>query len=507
VERVASRAVERWLPEHAGYAWDMRMRTAALDAGFRLDRAVGNGVTAAVRAKHRRRLARLGNPALDAPAGGWAGDASPPRAGNDMRVLIDGEEALAAMVSEIRGARSHVHMTGWFMSPDFVLQDSASPVVLRTLLAEAAKRVEVRVLLWAGAPVPAFRPARREARRVRDELRQAGRIACALDARERPLHCHHEKTIVIDGRVAFVGGIDLTHLSGDRRDSSAHPPRARLGWHDTAARIEGPAVADVARHFALRWGAVTGQNVAVGDPPDTAGASTVQLVRTIPEHVYAACWDGSFGVLESYVRTLRAARRLIYLESQYLWSPEIVAVLAEKLRRPPDDRFRVVLVLPSKPKGGGDDTRGALAELMEADGEGGRVLACCLNAPSGTVADPVYVHSKLAVVDDARLIVGSANLNDHSLFNDTEACVVTDDPDLARGTRLRLWAEHLERGVDEVAGDPADLVDRVWRPVAEEQLARSRSGLPLSHRLMRLTHVSRRSDRLRGPLQGLFVDG
>ena len=68
----------------------------------------------------------------------------------------------------------------------------------------------MRVLLWAGAPVPVFRPSRRTVRRVREELRRAGPIACALDARERPLHCHHEKTIVIDDRIAFVGGIDLT---------------------------------------------------------------------------------------------------------------------------------------------------------------------------------------------------------------------------------------------------------------------------------------------------------
>jgi phosphatidylserine/phosphatidylglycerophosphate/cardiolipin synthase-like enzyme len=119
----------------------------------------------------------------------------------------------------------------------------------------------------------------------------------------------------------------------------------------------------------------------------------------------------------------------------------------------------------------------------------------------------VYVHAKVAVIDDEWLIVGSANLNDHSLFNDTEACVVTDDAELARSTRRRLWAEHLELTAEGVAGDPADLVDRVWRPIADEQLERQRSGRPLTHRLMRLEHVSRRSDRLRGPLQGLLVDG
>jgi len=234
---------------------------------------------------------------------------------------------------------------------------------------------------------------------------------------------------------------------------------------------------------------------------------TAQLVRTCPERRYPAVRDGSFGVLESYVRALRSAQRLIYLETQYLWSPEIVALLADKLRRPPDERLRIVLVLPSRPKGGGDDTRGALGELVEADGGAGRVLACCLFARGVGAADPIYVHAKVGIVDDRWLTVGSANLNDHSLFNDTEVNVVTDDPALARRTRIALWAEHLECSVEELDGDPADIVDRVWRPTAEQQLERRRHGEPLTHRLTRLDHVSRRSARLVGPLQGLLVDG
>jgi phosphatidylserine/phosphatidylglycerophosphate/cardiolipin synthase-like enzyme len=84
------------------------------------------------------------------------------------------------------------------------------PVVLRHLLAELAERVDVRLLAWAGAPLPLFRPSRREVARMRDALTKQSRIKCSLDAKERPLHFHHEKTIVIDDHVAFVGGIDLT---------------------------------------------------------------------------------------------------------------------------------------------------------------------------------------------------------------------------------------------------------------------------------------------------------
>jgi phosphatidylserine/phosphatidylglycerophosphate/cardiolipin synthase-like enzyme len=344
-------------------------------------------------------------------------------------------------------------------------------------------------------------------RQMREELVGGTRIRCALDAKERPMHCHHEKTIVVDDRVAFVGGIDLTSLQGDRYDTSEHRARARVGWHDAAARIEGPAVVDVAEHFRMRWREVAGEALPAPAEPAPAGASEVQIVRTVPEHVYAAKRRGSFRILESYIRAFRSAERLIYLENQFLWSSEIVDILDEKLRRPPSDEFRLVVVLPVDPNDGGDETRGQVGQLAEADGDGDRFLACTLYARAGALADPVYVHAKIGIVDDRWLTLGSANLNEHSLFNDTELNLVTHDPELARETRLRLWAEHLELPRQEVEGDPANVVDMRWKPTAADQLRRREAGLPLTHRLVRLPHVSRRSARLLGPIQGLLVDG
>ena len=474
--------------------------------GRRLNVELGAAVARGMSLHHRRRLARLGKHVLDAPAGGWASDASPPRAGNRLALHIDGEDALGRMIEAVERATRSVWLTGWFLSPEFAMRSGADPVVVRNLLAEAAARVDVRVLLWAGAPLPVFTPSRRMVRAVHRQLRDAG-VRCELDARERPLHCHHEKTLIVDGEIAFVGGIDLTALAGDRLDTSRHRPRAANGWHDAAAEVEGPVVADVARHFAIRWHGVTGERLEVVPDPPAGGESTVQFVRTVPERRYPGLERGAFGILETYVRAIRSARHLISLESQYLWSVEIVRLLADKLRSPPTDRFRILLVLPGKPYGGADDTSGALAELIAADGGAGRILACALYAPEGAVADLIYVHAKLAVIDDRLLIVGSANLNDHSMFNDTEAAVVTDDADLARHARHRLWAEHLECRPKDVTGDPAQLIDDVWRPRAEEQYELRRTGRPMTHRISRLDHVSRRSARLLGPLEGLAVDG
>ncbi len=473
-----------------------------------LDRRIGPAVGRAVCAHHRRRLARIGqSERLDPPGGGWAAGEPAARAGCSLDVLIDGAEALPRIASELERAESHVHIAGWFLSPHFALTRGAEQTIVRNALAELAETIDVRVLLWAGAPLPLFRPSRSTVRKMREQLCRGTKIQCALDSKERPMHCHHEKTIVVDDRVAFVGGIDLTAESGDRFDSRLHSARGQVGWHDACARIGGPAVADVARHFAMRWHEITGEVLPAPVTAEPAGNVELQIVRTVPEKVYGAVPGGDFRILESYVRALRGAQRLIYLENQFLWSPEISSVLAEKLRNPPHEDFRLLVVLPAKPNNGGDDTRGVLGELIDADGGAGRLVACTLFARAGKLADPVYVHAKIGIVDDGWLTLGSANLNEHSLFNDTEMNVVTHDSETARRTRLRLWAEHLELAADEVDGDSTRVIDELWKPISKEQLARRQAGQPLTHRLVRLPHLSSRSERLLGPLQGLLVDG
>ena len=479
-----------------------------------IDRGAGSLISDTIIGHHRRRLVRCGHgSSLDAHGDGWAAGGSPPRPGCSLEVLIDGAEALPRIAHEIRQARTHVYMAGWFFSPGFDLARGPAPSLLRDLLAEAADRVDVRVLAWAGAPLPLFQPTRKTVREMRESLCRGTRIRCELDAFERPMHCHHEKIIVIDDLVAFVGGIDLTFEHGDRFDSSLHVARGSVGWHDFASRLTGPAVNDLAAHFRMRWHwhEVTGEGVEAASAPAAdaapAGPHTVQITRTIPEGIYKAVPRGEFGILESYLAALRSARTLIYLENQFLWSPEIASVLRDKLSNPPSDEFRLVLVLPAKPNAGGEDTRGTLGELVEADAGRGRMAACTLYARRGPLADPIYVHAKLAIIDDQWLTLGSANLNDHSLFNDTEVNIVTIDPALARGTRVRLWAEHLECTVGEASGNAARLVDERWKPIAAEQLDRRSRGLPLTHRLVRLPHVTRRTGRLLGPLQGFLVDG
>jgi phosphatidylserine/phosphatidylglycerophosphate/cardiolipin synthase-like enzyme len=449
-----------------------------------LDDTIGAGIERLVVSHHRRRLNRYGwAHAYDPPGDGlWCAGDPPPRDGNLVEVLIDGEQALPRLEAEIAAAESSVHLAGWCFEPAFRL--SRGGPTLRELL--AGTKADVRVIAWAGAPLPLFKPSRAQVRDARDALVQGTEIEMALDAKERPMHCHHEKLAVIDGRVAFVGGIDLTSLGGDRLDANVHPARGAVGWHDASLRVEGPLVGDVARHIALRWREVTGEALPAPETQPPAGETRAQFVRTVPNSVYEALPRGDYRILEAYVRALRSAEQLVYLESQFLWAPEVVEILAAKLRDPPTDEFRVIVVLPARPNNGADDTRGQLGVLVNNDRHE-RFLACTLYQP-GQV-EQVYVHAKIGIVDDRWLAIGSANLNEHSFFNDTEACVITCDEELARSTRLRLWGEHLDS--DEVSFDR-------FRERAED---------PSYDRLQLLPHLSRRTRRFLGPINGLLVDG
>ncbi|WP_191244497.1 phospholipase D-like domain-containing protein [Amycolatopsis deserti] len=485
----------------------MKTFRALLD---KVDERLGEGLEHALRSHHERRLRRLGWGEVLEPSG--AGDRFGGRAavrrGNHLEVLVDGEEALPAIASAIRSAKSHVHIANWHASPDFRLTREPDAPTLRDLLASTAQRgVDVRLLVWAGPPVPAFQPTRGLVRAEQRKFTENTAVRCVLDARERTMHCHHEKLVVVDDEVAFVGGVDFTALEGDRHDSPEHPPDRPIGWHDLMTRLHGPVVADVAGHFRQRWTEVAGEDLPEPATPEPAGTSDVQLLRTVPDKTYAFAPKGEFTILDAYLRALRSARRLVYLENQFLWSPEIAEVLIDKLCHPPHDDFRVVLLLPRKPSNGADTTRGQLGRLLDADDGNRRLLATTISSHDGDSSAPVYVHAKLGIVDDEWMTIGSANLNEHSLFNDTEVNVATDDRDLIRATRLRLWSEHLRRPALELDTDPTDVVDGLWRPIAEEQAERERRGEPRTHRLVLLPGVSRRAERLQGPLRGLLVDG
>src|SRR5919201_3009398 len=282
--------------------------TRPVDLRLAFDRAVGDAVERTVRRHHHRRLRRLGwEHALEPPDddGLWTSGEPPPRAGNDVEVLIDGAEALPRIAAEIESARSHVHIAGWHIAPWFALTRDGTRQELRSLLEEIAERIDVRVLVWAGSPLPLFHPDRGDVGGVRHAFEHGSRICFPTDAKERPMHCHHEKLVIVDDRVAFVGGIDLTDYAGDRWDTPAHVARGAVGWHDAALLLRGPIVGDVADHFRLRWHETTDEVLPNPEIPGRAGEVELQFVRTVPERVYEPLTRGEFRNLEAYMRARR----------------------------------------------------------------------------------------------------------------------------------------------------------------------------------------------------------
>src|SRR3954470_12260444 len=145
----------------------------------KVDAAVGDGIERAMVQHHLRRMRRHRQLAAIAPAsdGLWAQTAVAPRDGNALDVLIDGANALPRMAEAIRNAKRHVHVCSWHLEPDFDPGPrKGSPV--KEILADAAERVPVRVLVWAGAPVPVFQPRRAEVKSARDRLVQGTKIQC-----------------------------------------------------------------------------------------------------------------------------------------------------------------------------------------------------------------------------------------------------------------------------------------------------------------------------------------
>jgi phosphatidylserine/phosphatidylglycerophosphate/cardiolipin synthase-like enzyme len=454
--------------------------------------------------------------------------------GNQVHPLIDGASyypRLHAALERLQ-AGDRVYLTDWRGDADERL-DGPGTEIGRVLVGLARRDVTVRGLLWRSHPDETHFSEEQNQRLGRLVNEAGGEIL--LDERVKGPGCHHQKLVVVtrpgreDDEVAFAGGIDLCH---GRHDDHRHlgDPQAiegmdkrygpRPAWHDAQLEVHGPAVGDLEHTFRERWedptpldhrnpwrARVTRQArqprrpsplPPPGPDPGPCGTHAVQVLRTYPAKLprlpYAPLGERS--IARAYAKALRRARRLVYLEDQYLWSREIASPLAEALRREPE--LRLIAVVPRYPDQDGRlsgppnriGRQAALDLLHEAGGD--RVAVYDLENEAGR---PIYVHAKACVIDDVWAMVGSDNLNRRSWTHDSElSCAVVDatrdprepvDPAglgdgarvFARELRLMLWREHLGRA----AGDDADLIDpergfAAWRAAAESLAAWHREG-------------------------------
>ncbi|WP_432507018.1 phospholipase D family protein [Kineococcus arenarius] len=440
--------------------------------------------------------------------------------GNRVRPLVDGATYFPALSAALAAAGDGdlVLFADWQGDPDQRLTEHG-PTIAQALTAAAERGALVKGLVWRSPREwQRLSPTRRRhlAQRVR------GGAHVVLDQRVRNSGSHHQKFVVVryagrpDDDVAFVGSLDPAH---GRRDDAAHagdPQPLTFGkaygahpsWHDIHTEVRGPAVADVETVFRERWedraplsllpwqafpdlvrragrrlrhrpAPLPPQRPAPPPVPGEDGSCAVQLLRTYPPRRprYPFAPDGEFSIAAAHAKALRRARRLVYVEEQFLWSRQVVQVFADALSAAP--QLQLVVLVPREPKRGGIAApplllgqADALRVLREAGGD--RVHVFDVENHRG---EPVYVHSKVTVVDDVWACVRSDNLNRRSWTHDSELSVAVLDEArdrrapadpaglgdgarrFARDLRLQLVREHLDRdGTGDEHGRD-DLVD------------------------------------------------
>ena len=297
------------------------------------------------------------------------------------------------------------------------------------------------------------------------------RMHFAIDG-ARPIGAvHHQKIAVIDDAVAFCGGVDLTV---DRWDTPAHQHDSRsrrtMGRsygprHEVGAAVDGAAAHALAEQARTRWETATGQSLAPVDAEHTPWPRRLEptlrdvdvgIARTLPE------LDDRREVREVEALNLAAiaaARHTIYLENQYLAARRLVDALAARLREV--NGPEIVIVIPRRgnnplERGTMDSARHRLIQVLWAADEHHRLGVYWPVTDGGA---PIYVHSKVLVIDDRLMRIGSSNLNNRSLGFDSECDVAietepnnSEHDDIRRqitSVRDQLVAEHLGVSVAE----------------------------------------------------------
>ncbi len=264
------------------------------------------------------------------------------------------------------------------------------------------------------------------------------RMHFAIDGARPTGAVHHQKIAVIDDAVAFCGGVDLT---GDRWDTRAHRHdshgRRMLGHsygprHEVAAAVDGAAARALGEQALARWQTATGKSLAPVEARHTTWPGRLEpilrnvdvgIARTLPElkerHEVRE-------VEALNLAAIAAARHTIYLENQYLAARRLVAALAARLKE--DDGPEIVIVISRRgnnplERETMDSARHRLIQTLWAADEHRRLGVYWPVTDGGT---PIYVHSKVLVVDDRLLRIGSSNLNNRSMGFDSECDVAID---------------------------------------------------------------------------------
>jgi phosphatidylserine/phosphatidylglycerophosphate/cardiolipin synthase-like enzyme len=397
--------------------------------------------------------------------------------------MVDGRAYFQMLERALRLARHRIWIIGWDFSPDIRLTPEIpdSPTLGQFLLSlvETHPALEINILVWAMGPIYSGKSLKL--------FRKKGwashpRIHLSFDTHHPLRGSHHQKIVCIDDVIGCIGGIDLT---ARRWDDSDHRPGNPLRVtpdgkpyepvHDMQAAMSGPAarmLGDVCRE---RWRSATDETVSPveGAAPawpeglDAAlTACPVAIARTTPATI------GQAGIHESIhmlTDALKCAQEIVYIEAQYLAAFGIADILIERLAHPDGPEVLIVVTRISHgfiEKVMMGTNRDRLIRRLKRNDPHDRLRVMYAVVPcgdrsaegceNGEAEQEILVHSKLVIVDDRFLRLGSSNLNNRSEGMDTEADMAIEVEDAeARAAiasiRLRLLAEHLGSTPEAVA--------------------------------------------------------
>ncbi len=355
--------------------------------------------------------------------------------GNDVQLIEMAELALEEMFLAIRNAKSHIHLATYIFNDDKVGKR------LMDLLEERARSgVRVRVLYdaygSAGANLRLFFWRRRHV----PNLRLIGFSQANFLKRKFQLNLrNHRKILVVDGKVAFTGGVNFHDVY--------LPQAGKPGTIDFHFKIAGPIVLELQYTFLRDWYYMTDEpaaNLLTGahfPAPDRAGAVAVRLQNSGPTR------DETGAALDTFFAAANLARKQLLFVTPYFVPPESLILALRQAS------FRGVDVKVLVPAENNHPTlrlasRALYAQLLTA---GVRIFE----------RKPPFIHAKAAVIDDAATLIGSVNLDPRSLYLNYETNLVVFDG----GFSARVKASILEEFAH---ADEINYAEWRRRPVSQQ---------------------------------------
>lgn len=328
---------------------------------------------------------------------------------NKVEIYTDGYQFFPALLAAIGEARQHIHVDMYIFA-----EDALGYLVADALIDKAREGVEVRVIY---DDVGCWNVSHRFFERMREEgIEVSSFLPVHFPTFTSKLNYrNHRKIIVIDGRVGYIGGMNiaLRYVKG----------RGSQPWRDTMLRLEGGVVYSLQRAFLVDWYFVDGTLITnrdyypVNDTTSPASPlsppNLAQVVTSAPTNPYPE-------IMQGYVRAITNARRYIFIETPY-FLPNDPVLFALKTAAVGGVDVRVMCPLSSDSHLTEWASRPYLRELHEAG-------ASVLLYRSG------FLHSKMMVVDDALATCGSTNVDIRSFEQNFEANIFVYD----EGTALRL---------------------------------------------------------------------